>query len=67
VSQNNAVKYTFKANVGLIIRMHFEHNYSIQDICLRLRYPETVVEEIIKRHLEENDKSGSNQGCIGIT
>jgi hypothetical protein len=60
VSQNNKVKYTSKANSGLVIRMHFEHNYSVQDICLRLRYPETVVEEIIIRHLEENDKSRSS-------
>jgi len=54
VSQDNAVKYTFKANIGLVIRMHFEHNYSIQDICMRLRYPQTIVEEIVKRHLEQN-------------
>lgn len=58
--QNNQVKYTFKANSGLVIRMHFEHNYSVQDICLRIRYPETVVEEIIIRHLEKNDKSRSS-------
>jgi len=60
VIQNNQVKYTFKANSGLVIRMHFEHNYSVQDICLRIRYPETVVEEIIIRHLEKNDKSRSS-------
>jgi len=49
VSKSN-VKYSFKANIDLVIRMHFDHNYSIEDICLRLRYPNDIVEKIIDNH-----------------
>lgn len=54
------VKYTFKANVPLVIRMHFDHNYSIEDICLRLRYTAEAVETIIKRHKLKNGEPGHN-------
>ncbi len=53
-----SVKYTFTVNVPLVIRMHFGHNYSIEDICLRLRYTSEVVEAVIKRHNLKNGKSG---------
>jgi hypothetical protein len=54
VTQNKSIKYTFKANAGLVIRMYFEHNYSAEDICLRLRYDIDNVNHIIKRHKVEN-------------
>lgn len=52
--KNKEVKYTFKANKDLVIRMHFEHGYSAEDICLRLRYDIDNVNVIIKRHKIEN-------------
>jgi hypothetical protein len=38
VTQNKSIKYTFRANADLVVRMHFDHDYSAEDICLRLRY-----------------------------
>lgn len=54
MNQNNTVKYTFRANKSLVIRMHFEHNYSIEHICLNLRYNIDDVKHIIERHKVEN-------------
>jgi hypothetical protein len=52
--KNKEVKYTFKADADLVIRMYFEHNYSIEDICLRLRYDINHVNSIIERHKVKN-------------
>jgi hypothetical protein len=53
--ENKDIKYTFKANVGLVVRMYFDHNYSAEDICLRLRYNIDNVNSIIERYKTEND------------
>jgi hypothetical protein len=54
VTQSNTVKYMFKANANLVIRMYFDHNYSVDDICLRLRYDIDNVTSIIERYKKEN-------------
>jgi hypothetical protein len=54
VTQNKSVKYTFKANSDLVIRMHFDHNYSAEDICLRLRYDIDDVNGIIEKYKIKN-------------
>lgn len=53
-------KYQFevKLNSDIISRMYQEHGYTVEEICLRLRYPELMVEEIIKRYdLKHGEKS----------
>ena len=47
-------------NTNLIIRMYFDHNYSIDDICLRLRYSYDVVKTIVERHSMKNDDARHN-------
>lgn len=54
------IEYAFKVNVTLVVRMFFDHNYSIEDICLRLRYTTEAVETVIERHKLKNGKSGNN-------
>jgi hypothetical protein len=54
VIQNKSIKYAFKANADLVIRMHFDHDYSAEDICLRLRYDIDNVNRIIERYKIEN-------------
>lgn len=54
------VKYTSSVNVSLVIRMYFDHNYSIDDICLRLRYPSEAVEMVIKRQKIKNENAEHN-------
>ena len=54
MTQSNTVKYMFKANAGIVIRMHFDHDYSAADICLRLRYDIDNVNRIIERYKIEN-------------
>ena len=44
------IKYTFKVNVNLVLRMFRDHNYSIDDICLRLRYTPEAVESVLRKH-----------------
>jgi hypothetical protein len=44
----------FKANADLVVRMHFDHDYSAEDICLRLRYDIDNVTSIIERYKKEN-------------
>lgn len=61
MTQNKSLKYTFKANVGLVIRMHFDHNYSIDDICLRLRYDINNVTSIIERFKKDNGHTQFNR------
>jgi hypothetical protein len=47
-----------KLNPDIISRMHQEHGYTAEEICLRLRYPEPMVQEIIKRYnLKHGEKS----------
>ena len=54
MTQNKSIKYTFKANAGLVIRMHFDHDYSAEDICLRLRYDINNVNSIIEKYKIKN-------------
>ena len=54
MTQSNTVKYMFKANADLVVRMHFDHDYSAEDICLRLRYDIDNVNRIIERYKIEN-------------
>jgi hypothetical protein len=54
VTQNKSIKYTFKANTGLVIRMYFDHDYSVEDICLRLRYDIDNVNSIIEKYKIKN-------------
>lgn len=54
MSQNKSIKYMFRANVGLVIRMHFDHDYSAEAICLRLRYDIDNVNSIIERYKIQN-------------
>jgi hypothetical protein len=55
VNQNKSIKYTFKANADLVIRMHFDHDYSAEDICLRLRYDIDNVNSIIEKYKIKNE------------
>lgn len=53
-------KYQFeiKLNPDIISRMYQEHGYTVEEICLRLRYPASIVEELIKRYdLKHGEKS----------
>ena len=52
--KDKEVKYTFKANAVLVVRMYFEHSYSAENICLNLRYNIDEVKRIIERHKIEN-------------
>jgi hypothetical protein len=54
VTQNKSIKYTFRANAGIVIRMHFDHGYSAEDICLRLRYDIDNVNGIIEKYKIKN-------------
>jgi hypothetical protein len=40
-----------KVNINLIVRMYRDHHYSVDDICLRLRYDPNIVQAVIKRYL----------------
>ena len=54
MTQNKSIKYTFKANTDLVIRMYFDHTYSAQDICSRLQYDINNVNGIIEKYKKEN-------------
>ena len=54
MTQSNTVKYMFKANADLVVRMHFDHDYSAEDICLRLRYDIDNVNGIIEKYKIKN-------------
>lgn len=54
MTQNKSIKYTFKANADLVIRMYFDHDYSAGDICLRLRYDIDNVNSIIEKYKIKN-------------
>jgi hypothetical protein len=42
--------FTIKPRVDLVTRMYQDHGYDLDEICLRLRYPVQIVEEIIKKN-----------------
>jgi hypothetical protein len=53
-------KYEFaiQANAYIVSRMYQDHGYSVEEICLRLRYPAEAVELVIKKfNLEHGEKS----------
>lgn len=53
-------KYQFavKLNPNMVTRMYQDHGYTVDEICLRLRYPESMVQEFIKRNnLKHGTKS----------
>lgn len=53
-------KYQFeiKLNPDIISRMYQDHGYTVEEISLRLRYPEPIIEELIKRYdLKHGEKS----------
>lgn len=52
-----------KLNINLIIRMYYDHTYSVEDICLRLRYPTKAVELVVKKYGLENGKSRYSESC----
>ena len=37
-------------DISLVLRMHFEHGYSAEDICARLRHSKELVELVIQNH-----------------
>jgi hypothetical protein len=43
------MSHEVKINQSLVSRMYLEHNYSVDDICLRLRYPKELVTELIQK------------------
>lgn len=54
-----------KLNINLIIRMYCDHAYSVESICLRLRYPTEAVESVVKKYGLEYGKSGYSESCTG--
>jgi len=51
-------EFTFGANAYIISRMYQDHGYTIEEICLRLRYSEETVKNIIhKFELKHGEKS----------
>lgn len=53
-------KYQFavRPKIDLVTRMYQDHGYSVDEICLRLRYPKETVETIIKGYnLQHGTKS----------
>jgi hypothetical protein len=37
-------------DISLVLRMHFEHGYSAEEICARLRHSKELVELVIQNH-----------------
>jgi hypothetical protein len=51
-------EFTATANAYIVSRMYSDHGYTVEEICLRLRYPQDAVETIIKKHnLQHGKKS----------
>lgn len=46
-----------KININLIIRMYQDHGYTVEDICMRLRYPADSVTAAIEYYKLEYGKS----------
>ena len=50
--------FTVEDRVNLIRRMYQDHGFDIDEICLRLRYPEETVKQIIEKYkLKYGEKS----------
>ena len=50
--------FTVKPRIDLVTRMYQDHGFDIDEICLRLRYPEDTVKNIItKYNLDHGEKS----------
>ena len=41
---------TVETKIDLVTRMYQDHGFDIDEICLRLRYPEETVKNIIKKY-----------------
>jgi hypothetical protein len=52
-----------KLNINLIIRMYCDHAYSVEAICLRLRYPTEAVNSVVKKYRLEYGKSRYGKSC----
>jgi len=51
-------EFTVKANAYIVSRMYQDHGFTVEEICLRLRYSPEAVELIIKEfNLEYGEKS----------
>lgn len=37
-------------DISLVLRMHFEHGYSAEDIHVRLRHSKELIELVIEKH-----------------
>jgi hypothetical protein len=48
------IKYVYKINVDLVKRMYVDHGYSVDDICLRLRYEADTVKQLVKNFTNPN-------------
>jgi len=54
----NKYQFIVKPRIDLIERMYQDHGYTVEEICMRLRYPEQAVKLIIERHqLQHGTKS----------
>ena len=54
----NKYQFIVKPRVDLITRMYQDHGFTVDDICLRLRYPEQTVKNVIETHnLTPGEKS----------
>ena len=49
-------EFTARLNLDLITRMYRDHGYTVDEICLRLRYPEEKVQELIRKYNLINGK-----------
>lgn len=52
-----------KLNINLVTRMYCDHGYSVEDICLRLRYPTEAVESVVKKYGLEHGKPRYSESC----
>ncbi len=53
------MKSTPKINVNLIARMYRDHGFEIEDIHLRLRYPEATIKMVIEKYKLVQSKTKS--------
>ena len=50
--------FTVEPRIDLVTRMYQDHGFDVNEICLRLRYPEDTVKNIItKYNLQHGEKS----------
>lgn len=49
-----------KVNINLLIRMYQDHGYTVEDICIRLRYPVELVRSMVEYYKLEHDKFRHN-------